>query len=34
MNPVMQLKALGLEVPKVDRGAIPADGNDAHADER
>lgn len=25
MNPVMQLKALGLEVPVVDRGAIPSD---------
>ncbi len=28
MNPVRQLQALGLEVPKINRGDIPSDDND------
>jgi hypothetical protein len=25
MNPILQMRALGIDVPKIDRGAIPAD---------
>lgn len=32
MNPIRQLKALGLEVPKIDRGRIPSDATASSAE--